>query len=250
MGGVRDRQVGAFGHIVRPLLEGEGLCALPRAGTEAGSYKPGSLVMVALLLVLSACGQSDLRFADLWFTADQQGQRALDRGDYSEAAARFEDPLRKGTAYYLSEDFASALAQFAMVDTAEGWFNRGNALAHLERYEEAMEAYRKALELQPELARAQANLEYLEPFLPLETEGGEMGTVGKDAAADEIVFDADKDRLDQEGIETVMEGDQQALSDEQLTEIWLRQVDTSPTSFLRYKFAYQAAMDTTGESGQ
>ncbi|MGB5514942.1 MAG: tetratricopeptide repeat protein, partial [Thermoanaerobaculia bacterium] len=133
---------------------------------------------------------------------------------------------------------------------AEGWFNRGNALAHLERYEEAMEAYRKALELQPELARAQANIEYLEPFLPLETEGGEMGTVGKDAAADEIVFDADKDRLDQEGIETVMEGDQQALSDEQLTEIWLRQVDTSPTSFLRYKFAYQAAMATTGEGGQ
>lgn len=77
-----------------------------------------------------------------------------------------------------------------------------------------------------------------------------MGTVGKDAAADEIVFDADKDRLDQEGIETVMEGDQQALSDEQLTEIWLRQVDTSPTSFLRYKFAYQAAMATTGEGGQ
>ena len=205
--------------------------------------------MIALLLT-TACGPSDLHFVDLWLTPDQQGQRALDQGNYVEAAQRFEDPLRKGTAYYLSEDFASALAKFAMVDTAEGWFNRGNALAHLERYEEAMEAYRKALELQPELARAQANIEYLEPFLPLETEGGEMGTVGKDAAADEIVFDAKKDRLDQEGIETVMEGDQQALSDEQLTEIWLRQVDTSPTSFLRYKFAYQAAMATTGEGGQ
>jgi len=222
----------------------------PRPARREGGRKALPHMMIILLLALTGCGGGKLRFVDLWLTPDEQGQRAFDQGNYPEAAQRFEDPLRKGTAYYLSQDFASALAQFARVDTAEGWFNRGNALAHLERYEEAMEAYRKALELQPELARAQANIEYLEPFLPLETEGGEMGTVGKDAAADEIVFDADKDRLDQEGIETVMEGDQQALSDEQLTEIWLRQVDTSPTSFLRYKFAYQAAMATTGEGGQ
>jgi Ca-activated chloride channel family protein len=229
---------------MRPVSVGAGPRAGPREGAEVLPH------ILALLLALSACGQPDFRFADLWFTPDQQGQRALDQGDYSEAAAHFEDPQRKGTAYYLGEDFSSALAQFAMVDTAEGWFNRGNALAHLERYEEAMDAYRQALELQPDFPRAEANLDYLEPFLPLETEGGEMGTVGKDAAADEIVFDADKDRLDQEGIDTVMEGEEQALSDQQLTEIWLRQVDTSPTSFLRYKFAYQAAKDTAGKDGQ
>lgn len=188
-----------------------------------------------------------MRFIDLWLTADQQGQRAFDQGDYSEAAQRFEDPLHKGTAFYLSEDFVSALAEFAKVDTAEGWFNRGNSLAHLERYEEAIEAYAKALELRPDYPAAAANIEYLQPFLPLEFEGGEMGTVGRDAAADEVVFDADKDRLDQEGIDTVVEGEQQVVSDEQLAEIWLRQVDTSPTSFLRYKFAYQAAANTAGE---
>ena len=197
---------------------------------------------------MTACGGNDFQFIDLWLTGDQQGQRAFDQGNYAEAAQRFEDPLRKGTAYYLEEDFASALAEFAKVDTAEGWFNRGNALAHLERYEEAMEAYARALGLEPDFPRAEANLEYLEPFLPLELEGGEMGTVGRDAAADEIVFDANKDRLDQQGIDTVMEGDQQAISDQQLAEIWLRQVDTSPTSFLRYKFAYQAATGAAGGS--
>jgi len=177
---------------------------------------------------------------DLWLTQDQQGQRAFDRGDYSVAAEQFEDPLRKGTALYLTEDFEGALAEFARLDTAEAWFNRGNSLAHLERYEEAMEAYQKALELQPDYPWARANLEYLEPFLPLEFEGGEMGTVGRDAAADEVVFDADQKRLDEEGIDTVMEGEQEMLSDQQLADIWLRQVDTSPSSFLRYKFAYQA----------
>lgn len=210
----------------------------------------GATRFVVAGLFLSGCGAGDLRFADLWFTADQQGQRAFDRGDYADAARLFEEPMRKGTAYYLEEDFNSALAEFAKVDTAEGWFNRGNALAQLERYQEAMEAYRRVLELEPEFPRAEANLAYLEPFLPLELEGGEMGTVGRDAAADEIVFDANKDRLDQEGIDTVVEGEQQAISDQQLAEIWLRQVDTSPTSFLRYKFAYQAAADAAEEDGE
>jgi Ca-activated chloride channel family protein len=187
---------------------------------------------------------------DLWLTADQQGQRAFDRGDYAEAAQRFEDPMRKGTAHYLDQDFASALAEFAKVDTADGWFNRGNSLAHLERYEEAIEAYTRALEMRPDYPAAAANIEYLQPFLPLQFEGGEMGTTGRDAAADEVVFDADQERLDQEGIDTTMEGDSQVVSDEQLAEIWLRQVDTSPASFLRYKFAYQAAARTAGEGSE
>ena len=115
------------------------------SGCRGGVYPlPGgrrALPYVLLLLVLTGCGQSGFRFVDLWLTADQQGQRAMDRGDYREAALRFEDPMRKGTAYYLEQDFSSALAEFAAVDTAEGWFNRGNSLAHLERYEEAVEAY-------------------------------------------------------------------------------------------------------------
>jgi Ca-activated chloride channel family protein len=192
------------------------------------------------MVLAMGCGGGELRFVDLWLTQDQQGQRAFEKGDYAAAGEHFEDPLRKGTALYLSEDFDKALAEFAKLDTAEGWFNRGNTLAHLERYEEAMEAYERALEIQPDYQQAQANLEYLEPFLPLEFEGGEMGTVGRDAAADEIVFDADQQRLDEEGIDTVMEEGQEMISDQQLADIWLRQVDTSPTSFLRFKFAYQA----------
>lgn len=200
-----------------------------------------------LLLVLAGCGGSEFRFVDLWLTQDQQGQRAFDKGDYSAASQLFEEPLRKGTALYFTETFEAALVEFARLDTAEGWFNRGNALAHLERYEEAMEAYEQALEIRPDYPQAQANLEYMEPFLPLEFEGGEMGTVGRDAAADDIVFDAGKNKLDEQGIDTVMEGEQEMLSDQQLADIWLRQVDTSPSSFLRYKFAYQAQSPGEGE---
>ena len=201
-----------------------------------------------LLLPLGACSTSELRFVDLWLTADQQGRLAFEQGDYEEATLRFEDPLWKGTALYLSQQFDAAVTQFAMVDTAEGWFNRGNALAHLERYEEAIEAYEQVLEIEPDHSGARTNIDYLQPFLPIETKGGEMGTIGRAAAADEIVFDADKQRLDEEGIDTTMEGEQEMLSDQQIAEIWLRQVDTSPTSFLRYKFAYQASDEKSGDN--
>jgi Ca-activated chloride channel family protein len=218
----------------RPLQEPErrgGAC--PRPGRRKA-------LPYILAFLLTGCGGGELRFVDLWLTQDQQGQRAFDRGDYAAAAEHFEEPLRKGTALYLTENFEAALAEFAKLDTAEAWFNRGNALAHLERYEEALEAYQRALELRPDYPWAQANLEYMKVFQPPELEGGEMGTVGRDAAADEIVFDADRQRLDEEGIDTVMEEGQEMISDQQLADIWLRQVDTSPTSFLRYKFAYQA----------
>ena len=77
---------------------------------------------------------------DLLLTRDQQGRRLFERGEYAEAAARFEDPIWKGTSLYLAERFDQALDQFARVDTPEAWFARGNALAHLERYEEAVAA--------------------------------------------------------------------------------------------------------------
>lgn len=248
-----DGAVGVLGRLIDWVLPSRrrGMFTLRSASTQsARRLKLSTLVLLPLLIMLTACGGKDFRVIDLWLTADQQGQRAFDQGSYREAAQRFEDPLHKGTSLYLSQDFAAALAEFAEVETAEGWFNRGNSLAHLERYEEAIEAYTRALEVRPDYPAAAANIEYLQPFLPLEFEGGEMGTVGRDAAADEVVFDADKDRLDQEGIDTVVEGEQQVVSDEQLAEIWLRQVDTSPTSFLRYKFAYQAAARDASGDGQ
>lgn len=208
------------------------------------------LLCVVLLVVCGGCSTGEFRFFDLWLTGDQQGRMAFESGNYQHAAQRFEEPLWKGTALYLDQQFEAAVTEFARVDTAEGWFNRGNALAHLERYEEAIEAYDHALELQPDYPEAAANIDYLQPFLPLETKGGEMGTIGRDAAADEVVFDADKNRLDEEGIDTVMEGEQEMLSDQQVAEIWLRQVDSSPAAFLRYKFAYQASATESGDNSE
>jgi Ca-activated chloride channel family protein len=196
------------------------------------------MVVLAVSLLSASCSAD--WFVGLWLTPDQQGQRAFDRGDYAEAAARFDDPMWRGTALYMSEQFAAAVAAWAEIDTAEAWFNRGVALAQLEQYPEAIAAFEHALELRPEYPEARANVDYLQPFLPLDFSGGDMGTTGRDAAADDVVFDADADTLEQEGKDTVLEGEQGLLSDEQLAQMWLSQVDASPAAFLRHKFQYQA----------
>ncbi len=191
--------------------------------------------LVALLLI----GCSQPRLISFILTPDQHGARAFDRGDFATAATRFEDPMWKGTSLYLAERFDEALDTFARVNTAEAWFARGNALAHLERYEEAIAAYERALSMRPDYPEAIANIDYLQPFLPLTFEGGVTGTVGRDAAADEIVYDADADRVNEEGRDTeVQEGG--LITDAQLADMWLQQVDASPAAFLRSKFRYQA----------
>lgn len=203
---------------------------------------PRVVVLIAVLAVsLTASCSGPSWWSDLWLTRDQQGRRAFERGDLARAAQLFEDPMWRGTSLYLEERFEAGLAEFATIDTAEAWFARGNALSHLERYEEAIEAYEQALARRPDYPEAEANIAYLQPFLPLEFTGGDSGVVGRDAAADEIRFDADAEKLREEGKETTVEGEGGLLSEEQLADIWLRQVDTSPASFLRYKFAYQLA---------
>lgn len=196
-------------------------------------------------ILLFGCSQPKL--VDLFQTADQQGQTAYDRGEFAEASRLFVDPMWKATSLYFDQQFGAALEQFARVDSAEAWFGRGNCLAQLEQYEEAIGAYEHALDLRFDYPEARDNIEYLQPFLPLQFEGGDMGVVGRDAAADDVVFDADTDALDEKGKDTVVD-EGGLLSDAQLAEMWLRQVDTSTASFLKYKFRYQAV--TTGQVGQ
>ena len=56
----------------------------------------GMGILLTALLLLGGCDRSEFRFVDLWLTADQQGQRAMDRGDYAEAALRFDLPVMFG----------------------------------------------------------------------------------------------------------------------------------------------------------
>jgi Ca-activated chloride channel family protein len=187
-------------------------------------------------------------FRGWWLTPDQQGQRLFEQGSYLEAAERFEDPERRGMAFYRGGDFERAAGVFGRVGTAEAAFNRGNALVMLGQYDAAIESYGRALELRPDWSPARENLALAiarkQRLAPPESDAG--GTGGM-LEADEIVFD-DRGRVDRSGRETVTKGGE-TLSEDEMRAVWLRRVQNDPADFLRARFAWQLYRRDQEETG-
>lgn len=132
---------------------------LPLLFIALGSFRRGWLYLLPLILTLPAERSLAFEWNDLWLRKDQQAQRALAAGDAQQAAELFDDPAWRGTAAYRSNDFEAAADAFAAGNSADAWYNRGNALAAQGRYDEAIAAYEKSLELMPDTEDAQKNLE-------------------------------------------------------------------------------------------
>ena len=194
-------------------------------------------ILVLALSVLAA-GSAQAAFIDWWLTPDQQGRVLFERGEYSQAAQRFSDPLWKGLAYYASEDFVSATSWLARVDTAYGRFYLGNALAHQDRLAEALAAYDEALALEPEFEQAQFNRDWVQGLYELsQKEYEDFGGTGGKLGADGFVFDDRAKNAEQTMSEA--EARSQGLTDDQIESIWMRRVQTTPAEFLAIKFSYQ-----------
>ncbi len=110
---------------------------------------------------------------------EQRAYEALQQGDYSRAQKLYSDVdsysgrLGLGAAAYHRQDWQTALDAFKRASVfagddaqkARAYYNTGNALAQLHRFEGASNAYRAALRLQPNLAQAALNLSLVNQFL-------------------------------------------------------------------------------------
>lgn len=136
---------------------------LPLLFVVLGSFRRGWVYLLPLLVTVFPAQHSEaFEWQDLWLTADQQAQRALSAGDAAGAAALFENPAWQGTAAYGDENYPAAADAFSRLDTADAWYNRGNALAAQGELDAAINAYKKSLELQPDQGDAIKNLATLE----------------------------------------------------------------------------------------
>lgn len=100
-----------------------------------------------------------------WLNRSQQAQQLLDQEQYQAAAEISRDPLRRGVAQYRAGDYAAAADSFAQLDNAQGWYNRGNALAQQQQFEAAKEAYQTALDKQPGWTEAEQNAALMDDLL-------------------------------------------------------------------------------------
>jgi Ca-activated chloride channel family protein len=142
---------------------------LPLLLLAACAGRRGWLLCLPLLFLFPQNSQA-FELQDLWQRPDQQGQRLLQRHRPAQAARYFENPQWKGLALYEAGDYAGAAQRFAEGNTAADHYNRGNALARSGELEAALDAYERALELQPELQPALKNKALIEQVLQQEAE--------------------------------------------------------------------------------
>jgi Ca-activated chloride channel family protein len=117
-------------------------------------FRRGYLAVLVLLLLPLP---DDSYAATLWRNDDQQAYQQLQQGNAKQAAEQFQSPEWRAAAHYRAGDYQETIKELQGIDTAEGDYNRGNALARLGSYQEAIKAYDKALKLQPDNEDAKYN---------------------------------------------------------------------------------------------
>lgn len=173
---------------------------------------------------------ADGSFMDMWLTPDQQGRLAFERQDYARAASHFEDPMWRGTALYRAGQYGAAVDAFAQVRNAESFYNQGNALSHLDRLDDAKAMFGEALKLRPGWPEAQANLALIDKLITERRNQQQEEQEGPNLKPDQIQFD-DKGKKGKAG---------QVDLAQQTADMWMRNIQITPTDLLARKFAIEA----------
>lgn len=130
----------------------------------AFGYRKGWL-SVLLFLLLGSTPARAWSVSDLWIRPDRKEAMAITAGEKPQNPDVFKDPAWRGAAAYKVGDYPKAVSALAVAEDAENLYNQGNALAHAGQYEQALEAYKKALEKSPDHEDAAFNKKYLEEQL-------------------------------------------------------------------------------------
>ncbi len=196
-------------------------------------------------------------FADLWLTGNQQGRLLMQAGDYRAAAARFEDPMWKGLAYYYAEDFRLAAEYFSRSDSDDALFNQANARAHRRDYVRAVNRYDQLLERSPDYPGASQNRQRVQELIDeinrlSESQQAEPGVSGEDKelGTDDAIPAQGAEELTWEQAETVKLTADEILADPATGEMWLRSVQQDPSNFLAIKFGMQLQRQSNPEGGE
>jgi Ca-activated chloride channel family protein len=131
------------------------LLVLPLA---ALAFRRGWLAAVAFAALLTPAPpvQAGL-WADLWLRPEQRAVRDADAGRLTAALDGIEDRRWRAALHYRAGDYSGALEALAGLRGPEAHYNRGNALARLGRFDDAVAEYDAALALAPGHADARHN---------------------------------------------------------------------------------------------
>lgn len=163
------------------------------------AFRRGWVGILLCVVFLPQVSQASI-WDNLWERPDQQAMEALKQHDPKKAATLFEQPEWKGIAQYRAGDYEQAQQTFSEIDSPEGQYNRGNALANLGKYPEAMASYQAALTQQPDYEDAQYNLDLLKKLLekPQSESSQGNGSESSDSSSGDQQQKGDKEISDQQ----------------------------------------------------
>ncbi|MFB2864675.1 VWA domain-containing protein [Aeromonas sp. MdU4] len=197
------------------------------------------------------------QWLDLWLTPDQQGQWYFQRGDYLEAAKRYEDPFYQGVAYYYGAEFALAQSAFLQADSELGLLYAGNALARQREYLAARRLFRQLAADAHDLNVRQSaahNYRVMCGIVDEINRTSQSHTGTPDGPDHSRELPEDQPRSAEGAEETVVSAlmaretltADQILANPAQAEKWLRRVEADPGDFLQAKFRLQLQAQQAG----
>ena len=204
---------------------------------------------------------------DLWYSPDQQAQRALQEERMADAAALARSPAIAGEALYRSGEYESAAEAWAQLDEFDGFYNQGNAMAKAGKLDQALAAYDAALAINTDDEDAQFNRDLVEQLKQQQDQEqqdqqeqeNQDGDESQDQNSDESQDGEESDEESSEQQEQEQQGDESepeesdeegepseqqmeqnwSEEDAQAMEQWLRRIPDDPGGLLRRKFRNQ-----------
>lgn len=137
---------------------------LPLLLLSLGAFRKGIILCLPLLLLMDSNEAWANSLPDVLLNADQQGAKYF-ANKPSQAAELFKDKQWKASSLYKSGDYQGALDIWQQYDDAQSLYNQGNALAQLQRFDEALAAYDDALSKQPDMQDAKDNKALIEQLM-------------------------------------------------------------------------------------
>ncbi|WP_299813297.1 VWA domain-containing protein [uncultured Roseibium sp.] len=177
-----------------------------------------------------------------WFlTPDQQGRLAFEARDFDKAASLFEDPKWKAYVLFRAGRYETSAELYAWQEGSNAAMGEGLSLIRSRKYREAITAFEKAVERDPDNAAAQNNLELAKHILDYIETTREQSDTGEESGmgADDVVFDNHAGR----GAQSEAQQPTGEIVPE-TAEAWMRTVDTRTGDFLKSRFALEAARST------
>lgn len=154
---------------------------LPLLLIAALAFRRGWLLLVPLVLLpLLPAPAEAAGWRDWWQRPDQQAASALQAGQPAQAQQLAQDPAWRGAAAYRAGDYAAAAAALGQAGGVDAPYNLGNALAKQGQYQQAIAAYDRALQLNPQNADAKANRDAVEAALRKQQQQQKQNPSSKD----------------------------------------------------------------------